>query len=108
MIVESDGSLSTEMIDYVFIDYKYGIRPIISISKEALNKRFIEFTIEGVWYAAEENMTWAEWADSEYNTDGVFVNSDDSVLKGTMVVGSAFGSEMISSGVSYKLEPTPY
>ena len=107
-VIKSDGTLVTLMIDYVYTDYEYGIRPVITISKEALNKRFIEFTIDGVWYAAEEGMTWSEWVNSDYNTGGFLVTGNDLVLKGTMVVSLVYGSEKISSGVSYNLEPTPY
>ena len=68
----------------------------------------ISFTIDGTTYNAYEGMTWGQWADSEYNTDGIFVNSDDIVFKGTMAVGSTYGSEKISSGASYYLEASPY
>ena len=30
----------------------------------------ISFTIEGTSYQAEEGMTWKEWINSDYNTDG--------------------------------------
>lgn len=30
----------------------------------------IEFTIDGTTYQAVEGMTWGEWVESEYNTDG--------------------------------------
>lgn len=30
----------------------------------------IEFTIGETTYQAEEDMTWEDWVDSEYNTDG--------------------------------------
>lgn len=32
--------------------------------------KIITFTIDGVVYQAEEGMTWTEWCDSPYNTDG--------------------------------------
>ena len=34
------------------------------------SKNLITFTIDGVEYQAEEGMTWGEWCESEYNTDG--------------------------------------
>lgn len=33
----------------------------------------ISFTIAGTSYQAEEGMTWAEWCNSSYNTDGYYV-----------------------------------
>lgn len=32
----------------------------------------ITFTIGTVTYQAEEGMTWEEWCNSEYNTDGYY------------------------------------
>ena len=37
-----------------------------TVSKVSL----ISFTIDGTSYQAEEGMTWGEWVESEYNTDG--------------------------------------
>ena len=45
----------------------------------ALNEKFgsgasiITFTIEGTNYQAEEGMTWGEWVESKYNTDGYYI-----------------------------------
>ena len=33
----------------------------------------ITFTIDGATYQAEEGMTWGEWVESEYNTDGYYI-----------------------------------
>ena len=41
-----------------------------------VERNLITFTIAGVEYQAEEGMTWGEWVDSEYNTDGCFISSD--------------------------------
>lgn len=41
----------------------------------------INFTIAGTSYQAEEGMTWEEWVNSSYNTDGYYI-SDIYVLKG--------------------------
>ena len=35
----------------------------------------ISFTIAGTTYQAEEGMTWQEWVESSYNTDGYYCNS---------------------------------
>ena len=37
----------------------------------------ISFTLKGVPYLADEGMTWAEWAESDYNTGVVYVNGTD-------------------------------
>ena len=38
------------------------------------NNNLITFTIDGVEYQAEEGMTWEEWINSEYNTDGFYIS----------------------------------
>lgn len=35
----------------------------------------VSFTIDGVEYQAEKNMTWAQWVDSSYNTNEYYVNN---------------------------------
>ena len=39
------------------------------------NAAVFHFSIEGTVYYAESGMTWAEWVESEYNTDG-FICTD--------------------------------
>lgn len=36
----------------------------------------ISFTISGTSYQAEDGMTWQQWVDSEYNTDGCYISSN--------------------------------
>lgn len=40
---------------------------------EMVDFALITFTIDGTEYQAEEGMTWGEWCDSEYNTDGYVI-----------------------------------
>ena len=57
-------------------DYLYSsIRPVITVSKETLEKSFISFKIGDETYYAEEGMTWGEWVDTVYNTGGYFIKS---------------------------------
>lgn len=37
----------------------------------------INFTIDGVTYQAENGMTWLDWCNSDYNTNGAATNGDD-------------------------------
>lgn len=41
-------------------------------------KKIISFTISGTSYQAEEGMTWTQWCDSNYNTDGDYYYTADS------------------------------
>ena len=61
----------------VSLDSSYGIRPIITVSREALKKKIISFTIEGTTYYAEEGMYWTDWVNSSYNTDGFTISQDE-------------------------------
>jgi hypothetical protein len=38
--------------------------------------KLITFTVDGVEYQAEETMTWEEWVNSEYNTDGFYISNN--------------------------------
>lgn len=40
-----------------------------SVIRERLQVMLIRFTIDGTSYQAEDGMTWAEWAESDYNVD---------------------------------------
>ena len=52
------------------------------------SERYIEFTLDGTAYKSDENMTWAQWAISEYNTIGLRV-SGTSIINdlGTLYLG---------------------
>ena len=63
-------------------------------SETSNSPTLIEFTIytdsnllSGTTYQAEEGMTWTEWVESEYNTDGYFINVYDHIVT---VAGTSF------------------
>lgn len=59
---------------------------IIAIQEELMPKpTLITFTISGIEYTAIEGMTWQEWCDSEYNTEGFWV-FDNSIQCGLTIV----------------------
>jgi len=66
----------------------------------------ISFTLKGVPYLADEGMTWAEWAESDYNTGVVYVNSTDikyvetneRLMQGTVMV---YASHKIENNAAY-------
>lgn len=51
-----------------------GIRPVIVVPKswfdDYVENNLIQFYVDGYPYQAEEGMTWQDFIDSEYNTDG--------------------------------------
>lgn len=47
------------------------------VIEEIASASLISFIIDGTSYQAEEGMTWAEWCESEYNTDGYTYDSTE-------------------------------
>ena len=72
-------------------------------------KNLINFIIDGVSYQAEEGMTWEDWVNSSYNTNGFYILdlvrfADDSpVCKHSSGSAPVNSSEIIiSNGIYYK------
>ena len=72
-------------------------------------KNLINFIIDGISYQAEEGMTWEDWVNSSYNTNGFYILdlvrfADDSPVcehsSGSAPVNSS--EIIISDGVYYK------
>lgn len=59
------------------------------VEKECVT-RMIYFAIDGTQFQAEAGMTWAEWCDSEYNTDGWYKGENGGGIH--KVVGNSFYS----------------
>lgn len=86
-----------------------------TITTEQVTIESIEFTIDGISYQAEEYMTWKEWANSEYNTDGystpmfglgeIPINSPDNTKTVHIIsnssVSQVYSSEFIISQGNY-------
>ena len=60
--------------------YSRGVRPIITVSKEALENDLILFTIQNKTYQSLANMTWYEWINSKYNTGDYSINNEDNTI----------------------------
>lgn len=73
------------------------------------DNNLISFTIDDTSYQAWEGMTWGEWVDSEYNTGGYYIDSDDSILNqvGNSWIGTSeyyvFSQDVIQEGYTYTL-----
>ena len=82
----------------------------VTVTKEA-GVTLITFTIDGTSYQAEEGMTWGEWVDSSYNTDGfavftnmyIALNASKLVSANSDSSGSVLTSDVIESNYSYQL-----
>lgn len=53
----------------------------------------IEFTIAETLYQAEEGMTWSQWINSDYNTSGYYLDSENYVYNGENWVWMNEGTE---------------
>ena len=57
-------------------DIETALDTILAIQNELTGETpvvTITFTIDGTVYTANDGMTWGEWIDSEYNTDGLII-----------------------------------
>ena len=80
-----------------FVDKKVGdiesaLDSIIALQKGLIGEvNVINFTFDGITYIAQEGMTWREWCDSNFNTDGFFCDELMEELIGHSSVNSANG-----------------
>ncbi len=66
----------------------------------------ISFTIAGATYQAEAGMTWAEWVVSEYNENGIYVDTGNYITTdagGEVLLGGedVLSNDTIMAGASY-------
>lgn len=94
-----------------FADNNTDLKTLLKMAREAI-PLLISFTVKGSGtYQADEGMTWAEWVDSSYNTDGFTVDSEGWVYTGDdfAVVGSenayVDAANVIIAGETYDAEP---
>jgi len=64
----------------------------------------ISFNVVNASYQAEEGMTWGEWVNSKYNTDGFYAVGDRiAVPSGAMQVAGATSSSIIVANTRYNV-----
>lgn len=81
-------------------DNDYGTTVVIGEEDEAVN--LISFSVDSKTYQAEDGMTWGEWVDSEYNTDGYSVSSSTHIKDiSDMYVMDATSSSVIQANTNY-------
>jgi hypothetical protein len=57
----------------------------ILLYDENLDKYYIKFAVDGTYYNADDNMTWEQWVNSDYNLYDFKVESDNITYKGNIV-----------------------
>lgn len=86
-----------------------------NVIRDRLRVMLIRFTIGMVTYQAEKGMTWREWVNSTYNTEGFIIKNDrvyDSTQKYYVCPYNVFGSpvsleEVIIDGKEFMLDNSP-
>jgi hypothetical protein len=63
----------------------------------------ITFTIDSIEYQAEEDMTWADWVDSEYNTGGFYVSGSMIYKDNAHYISKVNADDKITPNNNYKL-----
>ena len=70
----SNSETTATLQEYTFTGKYYNIY----VSKKACtNKELISFSVNGVNYIAEKNMTWSEWVESSYDSKGIIIKDSD-------------------------------
>jgi hypothetical protein len=77
--------------------------------EDYVESNLITFTIDGSEYQAEEGMTWADWVNSEYNTDGYYIGDYDNIYSkdNLFVLEFIHSSDIILDGKMYIIAPSP-
>jgi hypothetical protein len=81
--VNFDGDLSDYNVSYINT-----VRPVVTLSIDALENNILPFSIDGVTYESVPPRIWSEWINSEYNVDG-YRNSGGEIISpnGDVVYG---------------------
>ena len=112
-VAEISGSGTTRTITLkkagtVKITVSYGsVNAICNITVTEKQATLLSFTIDGTTYYAEEGMTWYNWVNSSYNTNGFACASTNTLVyigtyywvcyAETESVWRVYGSELVSS-----------
>ena len=103
--VYGNGNINTKTYNYTS-----GIRPLITVSKKALENDYIvfyhDYIVTGIsvdynTFIALNGMTWSEWVDSEYNTIGATVDSNNVYIFSCCVLNGVVASDIIVDGLTY-------
>lgn len=73
-VVSTTTTWSSKKIDSLVGDVEAALDAIIAIQEGLIG--IITFTFYGSTYKAVKGMTWGEWVESEYNTDGWTLDGD--------------------------------
>lgn len=63
-------------------------------------KKEISFTIGGTEYKALEGMTWAEWCDSDYNTDNFIYSNEFMIVCKSIALGGYYNNAISFNGIT--------
>ena len=73
VFVKDSNEIYTHGEEYQFVGWSKLIPP----------KQIITFSILSVIYQAEEGMTWGDWINSNYNTDGYYITKNNKIKNST-------------------------
>ena len=65
---------------------------LVAMLLEKVSNNIISFSLHYKTYYADQGMTWAQWCESDYNTDGYYVDSNNHVVASERETVSANGT----------------
>lgn len=73
------GRILLTPIDYGLLQETWSFTELdstVNNYKMVIAKSLIRFTLDGIMFYAESEMTWSEWCSSKYNTLGAYITDD--------------------------------
>ena len=106
ILTDSDGVTTFNIAFKTNLPFKYirisatgaGADMIVTVNEPI--PRIITFKIDGDEYQAEEDMTWEEWVESEYNTNN-YTSSGTAIQRGIVTISNVSPSDKIIKDKSY-------
>lgn len=105
LIIKNPVCLIGSKAKKVIVD---NVNMTIDVWTKEVSASLINFTIEGTSYQAEEGMTWSEWCNSDYNTGGYRISTNNIVSSsGSGVTDSSnvavYYTDKIVANATYKV-----
>lgn len=107
-IATTDNIVTYKIAYYRNDGEKISLGDLAKVKELPKTSNLIKFTIIGREYQAEKEMTWAEWVESEYNSEGYWHNSGSRIMNSNGEFITTDGTWDGSVGPNSKIEERAY